>query len=67
MEEPVPAMLGFYSSQAVLMALSSIYSFGTVSKRTRSGALAPSTHLPLSKPIKESRKAKRRGRLTALR
>ena len=50
---------GFYSSQAALMALSSIYSLGTGSKRTRSGALASSTHLLLSKPIKESRKATR--------
>lgn len=58
---------GFCSSQAALMALSTIYSFGTVSKRTRSGALASSTHLSVSKPIKESRKAKRQKKQTALR
>lgn len=56
---------GFYSSQVALMAVSSIYSVGTVSKRTRSGALASNTHthththFSLSKPIKESRKARR--------
>lgn len=46
---------GFYGSQAALMALSGVYSFGTVSERTHSGALAASGHLSLLNPIKGSK------------
>lgn len=52
-EERTPV---FYGSQVELMAVSSVYLFGTVGKRTRSGTLASRTHLLLSDPIKESHK-----------
>lgn len=50
---------GFYSSQAVLMAVSSIYWFGTASKRTRSGALASSAHT--SRSPNQSRRVEKQG------
>lgn len=48
----------FNSSQVGLMAVSNICLFGSVCKRTRSGALASSAQRSLPKLIKESRGAK---------